>query len=118
MLNTRDGKGLKFHYSDHLGSASRVADTADNEIKAQWYTPYGSDAAARGDRALRYKFNDKEHDKTALYYYGARYHDPKVGRLMSADTLLPHMYDSQQLNRFAYVKNNPVKLISHTTGQA
>src|SRR5437868_4100057 len=60
---------------------------------------------------LRYRYNGKEKDKTDLYYYGARYYDPAIGRFMSTDSILPNAYDPQQLNRYAYVRNNPMRLV-------
>ena len=34
-----------------------------------------------------YKFTGKEQDMTELYYFGARYYDPEVGRFISPDPL-------------------------------
>ena len=110
-IASRDGQGLKYRYPDHLNSAVRIADRSGKEMKALWYTPFGSDVGPRGTARVRYKFNGKEQDGSGLYDYGARYYDPSLGRFLAADTLLPDPYDPQQLNRFAYVRNNPVKLI-------
>ena len=44
-----------------------------------------------------------------LYDYHARYYDPLIGRLVSADTIVPSPGDPQSLNRYAYVQNNPLK---------
>ncbi len=41
-------------------------------------------------------------------HYNARYYDPAVGRFISADTIVPNPMDPQQLNRYSYVRNNPV----------
>jgi RHS repeat-associated protein len=60
---------------------------------------------------VRYKYTGKEQDATGLYYYGARYYDPRVGRFGTADTVLPDVYDPQQLNRYAYARNNPIRLV-------
>jgi hypothetical protein len=40
---------------------------------------------------------------------GAREYDPSLGRWLSADTIVPDLANSQSLNRFAYVYNNPLK---------
>lgn len=44
-------------------------------------------------------------------YYGARYYLPELKRFISADTVVPSAYDSQALNRYSYVVNNPMKLV-------
>ena len=107
----RDNDGLKYVYPDHLGSSSRMADTDGNQVKALWYMPFGGEALETGDAKARYRFTGKQKDNSGLYYYGARYYDDQLGRFMAADSVLPNVYDPQQLNRFAYVRNNPVKLV-------
>jgi uncharacterized protein RhaS with RHS repeats len=47
-------------------------------------------------------------------YYNARYYDAALGRFISADTLVADWYNPQLLNRFAYVRNNPVNLTDPT----
>ena len=108
---TRDEDGLKYIYPDHLGSSSRMADADGNQVKAIWYMPFGADADEQGEAKARYRYTGKEKDDSGLYYYGARYYDDALGRFMAADSILPSVYDPQQLNRFAYVRNNPIKLI-------
>ena len=41
-------------------------------------------------------------------HYGARFYSPRLGRFVSADTIVPQPEDPQALNRYAYVRNNPV----------
>ena len=108
---TRDEDGLKYIYADHLGSSSRMANAAGKQVKAIWYMPFGGDAKERGDAKARYRYTGKEKDDTGLYYYGARYYDDALGRFLAADSILPDVYDPQQLNRFAYVRNNPIKMV-------
>ncbi len=45
---------------------------------------------------------------SGLYYYGARYYDPWLGRFISPDTVLAG------LNRYAYCGNNPVRYVDPT----
>ena len=107
----RDSEGLKYRYSDHLGSSARMADASGNEVRAIWHAPFGAQAASTGTAKVKYKYTGKEQDESGLYYYGARYYDPAVGRFMSADSVIPSVYDSQALNRYAYVRNNPIRLV-------
>jgi len=44
----------------------------------------------------------------------ARYYDPAVGRFISPDAIVQDHHDPQSLNRYAYVRNNPVNLIDPT----
>ena len=44
-----------------------------------------------------------------LYYYGARYDDPSIGRFITEDPASPILTDPQSLNRYAYARNNPLK---------
>jgi len=42
-------------------------------------------------------------------YYGARYYDPTLGRFVQADTIVPNPANPQDLNRYSYVRNNPLR---------
>ena len=49
-----------------------------------------------------------------LYYYGARYYDPALGRFIQPDSIVPSPANSQALNRYAYVYNNPLRYTDPT----
>jgi RHS repeat-associated protein len=57
------------------------------------------------------KFTGQRLDSTGLYYYGARYYDPVIGRFISPDTIVPSPSNPQSLNRYSYCLNNPLKYI-------
>jgi RHS repeat-associated protein len=44
-----------------------------------------------------------------IYDYGARFYSPKLGRFLSADTIVPSYTNPQHLNRYMYVLGNPLK---------
>jgi RHS repeat-associated protein len=44
-----------------------------------------------------------------LSYYNARWYDAKLGRFLSADSLVPGPGNPQAFNRYAYVFNNPLR---------
>jgi RHS repeat-associated protein len=59
-----------------------------------------------------YKFNGKELDEeTGLYYYGARYYNPRTSLWISVDPLAEKYAG---ISSYAYALNNPVKLIDPT----
>ncbi len=61
------------------------------------------------DYETPYKFTGKELDEeTGLYYFGARYYDPKVSIWMSVDPLAEKY---QACNPYNFCSQNPIKLI-------
>ena len=44
-----------------------------------------------------------------IYDYGARFYSPKLGRFLSADTIVPGAANPQAFNRYSYVLNNPIR---------
>jgi len=58
---------------------------------------------------MPYKFNGKELDEeTGLYYYGARYMDPKISMWLGVD---PLMEKYPNLTGYCYTMDNPIKFI-------
>jgi RHS repeat-associated protein len=56
-----------------------------------------------------YTYTGREFDhETGLYYYRARYYDPKAGRFVTKD---PIGFDGGDYNLFVYVGNNPVNFV-------
>ncbi|MEK6749292.1 MAG: DUF5675 family protein, partial [Pseudomonadota bacterium] len=51
---------------------------------------------------------------TGLYYYGARYYDVRLMHFVSADRTVQDFTDPQFLNRYAYVRNNPLNRVDPT----
>ena len=78
-----------FYHPDHLGSVSVVSNHKGVPYERVEYLPFGEVWIEDVDPATRYipfRFTSKELDReTGLYYYGARYYEPKVSRWMSAD---------------------------------
>lgn len=40
-----------------------------------------------------YKFTGKEKDATGLYYFGARYYDPAIGRFITRDPVKGNIHE-------------------------
>jgi RHS repeat-associated protein len=99
-----------FYYSgDHLGSTRLATDESGNIIVAVTYHPFGEVSMQEGTE--HYTFTGKELDETGLYYYGSRYYDPDLGRLITRDSVKGYISRPQSLNRFTYCQNNPLKYV-------
>jgi len=109
LVALRNGTNLRYIHQDSLGSTSVVTDSAGAQYGYTRYYPYGSTRDSGGSLDTDKKFTGQRLDTTGLYYYGARYYDPVIGRFISADLLTPDASDPQSLNRYSYVVNNPLK---------
>ncbi|MFC1981834.1 RHS repeat-associated core domain-containing protein, partial [Chloroflexota bacterium] len=89
----------------------------DNVIYSLKYYPYGDRRNSTGDLGTDKLFTGQRLDDTGLYYYGARYYDPTIGRFISADTIVPNPANPQAFNRYSYALNNPLKYIDPTGHQ-
>jgi RHS repeat-associated protein len=66
-------------------------------------------------RLSRSHFTGKERDtESGNDYFGARYYASSMGRFMSPDPMGGHLEDPQTLNRYVYVRNNPLSLTDPT----
>ena len=111
MVQVNSGATSYFH-SDHLGSTSVVTDANGTVEQDVAYFPYGSTRNNTGTADVAYKYTGKEQDaSTGLYFYEARYYDPVLGRFISPDPLVPDPGTPQDFNRYAYVRNNPLRYV-------
>ena len=80
--------GIFYMHADHLGSSSTVTTKAGAFSEHNEYFPHGEVwiSESVGDITLPFKFTGKELDEeTGLYYYGARYMDPRLGIFFAVD---------------------------------
>src|SRR6266545_8020445 len=74
------------------------------------YKPFGVTRYTSGTTPTTFRYTgQREESSLGLYYYGARWYDPALGRFIQADTLVPHPGDPKAFDRYAYVLNNPFK---------
>lgn len=99
-----------YYHQDHLGSTGAMTNAAGELVEETRYYPFG--AVRSGGSQSRYLYTGQEADpETGLYYYNARFYHPNLRRFTQPDLLLPNPTDPQQLNRYSYVNNNPLKYV-------
>ena len=94
-----------------MGSSSLITDATGGIVQHLEYIPFGEvfidERAATSTWSTPYKFNAKELDEeTGLYYYGARYYDPRTSVWISVDPLAEKY---PNVGSYVYCFNNPVK---------
>jgi len=105
---------LYFFHPDHIGSSTFLTDEAGNPYQFILYLPFGESMAEQkaGGYSTKYRFTGKEVDEeTGLYYFGARYYDPRISLWYGVDPLA-EKYPSW--NPFNYTMNNPIRFIDPT----
>jgi len=108
LVALRNGSNLRYIHLDSLGSTSVVTDSSGAQYGYTRYYPYGSTRDSSGSLDTNKKFTGQRLDGTGLYYYGARYYDPVIGRFISPDTVGPNPTNPQSLNKYSYCFNNPL----------
>ena len=109
--DTTNIEEIFFYHSDHLGSTSYITDAKANITQFDAYLPYGELLVDEHSSSedMPYKFNGKELDEeTGLYYYGARYMDPKISMWLGVDPLV-EKYPS--VNGYCYTFSDPIGFI-------
>jgi RHS repeat-associated protein len=110
-----------YYFVDHLGSTRVVTSATGTACYEVDYLPYGTENTPSGFSntcSTRYRFTGYERDLETAYgnsagndYAFARYYNSRLGRFMSADPLDGDISDPQTLNKYAYVRDNPVNLV-------
>ena len=103
---------MQFYYHpDHLGSSSYITNL-DGEVSQHIeYVPFGEVFIEERNNTWNtpYLFNAKEFDEeTGMYYYGARYYEPRLSLWMSTDA---SQEKHPNITTYCYVVANPIKFI-------
>jgi RHS repeat-associated protein len=100
-----------FYHPDHLGSTSYITDITGAVYQHMEYMPFGETFVEETskDGKQPYLFNGKELDsETGLYYYGARYYNPKIAMWLGVD---PMAETTPNWSPYRFSYHNPIKWI-------
>ena len=108
LVNDVD-KRYEYHHVNALGSNIVSTDDDQNVLARYEYDVFGAIRSETGTSDNTRKFTGKEFDADSnLYYYGARYYDPYIGRFTQQDPI------GDGVNWYAYVANNPLRFVDPT----
>lgn len=112
-----------FYHTDPVGTPLSMTDSTGQKVWQADNKPFGEEYNASGTETNDRTFVGKEKDdETGLHYFGARYHDSKIGRFISPDpfgavdpfsgeTNYSLLANPQRLNYYAYSLNNPYRYV-------
>ena len=116
---------VRFIFTDHLGSTRSIATVTPQEGGQLWgndwettaafeYYPYGEYKSSwvQDPAVSKVRLTGKERESSGLDDFGARWYDsPKTVRWLSPDPVTSRLYDPLSLNKYSYVRNDPVNKI-------
>jgi RHS repeat-associated protein len=117
------GQKVFFYHTDPAGTPLAMTDEAAKVVWRGEYKPFGEEYLITETVGNDHKFVGKEQDQeTGLYYFGARYMEPMIGRFISTDPVGPVdpasgkvnmkvINSPQGLNHYAYALNNPYRYV-------
>ena len=126
-----DYEKMQFYYHpDHLGSSSYITNLDGEVVQHIEYVPFGEVFIEERNDVWNtpYLFNAKEFDEeTGMYYYGARYYEPRLSLWISVDPISNYdprnnenyldgehnlgVYNTFNLAPYGYCYQNPIRLI-------
>lgn len=118
-------RSVAFLLTDHLGSVDAIADAAGHPVQKMSFDAWGkrrqtSWRAAAADPwfdtsiTARGFTGHEMIDTVGLVHMNGRVYDPELARFVSADPFVQDATNSQSLNRYAYVLNNPLSMTDPT----
>ena len=109
-------------YKDHLGSSDVITDAVGSVIQSMSFDAWGQRRNADNWQAFTLAsltgFNHSETtkgftghemlDEVGIIHMNGRIYDPRLARFLQADPHVQAPNDTQMLNRYSYVRNNPL----------
>lgn len=109
---------IGFFHKDRLGSAIAISNETGSNIEGRSFDPFGKPRKDDlGDNpnnvlgSVLYKrgFTDHEHlDDSQLIHMNGRAYDYNLGRFLSVDPYVQFVGNSQGVNPYSYIMNNPL----------
>lgn len=126
---TSDASNFTYLIKDHLGSIHTVTDQSGlvanatsmhfgafgERQNASWNSAISQSGSRLQNMINSRGFTGHEHvDGLGIIHMNGRIYDPKLGRFLQADPFVQSPKNSQSLNRYSYVLNNPLSYTDPT----
>jgi RHS repeat-associated protein len=137
--DSRNSWDFNFLLKDHIGSTHTIIDRLGNDKAQMSFNAWGQrrKAPVSGDALNNFftipindiwntlgasiqettnrGFTGHEHfDQVGIIHMNGRIYDPTIGRFLQADPIIQDPYNTQSLNRYSYVMNNPLSYTDPT----
>ena len=110
LLYEDNDKGTYYHHYNNIGSTIFLTNSSGKIVEEYSYGELLSGDTSK----TKYLYNGQYGIQTeinGLLYMRTRYYNPEVKRFINQDIVLGSITNSQSLNRYAYVQENPISSI-------
>jgi RHS repeat-associated protein len=111
------GAGTLYYFAqDHLGGTALVMNASGGVVSRMGYYPYGMTWTEFGAMPTDRLYTDQQRfgAKSGMYNYVSRFYSADIGRFPQPDSIVPNVYEPQELSRYTYVSNNPTNYTDPT----
>jgi RHS repeat-associated protein len=114
---------LRYFHQDHLGSIAVLTDQNGAVVERDAYDAWGKRRFPNGtddptgsivSQTIQGFTGQEMLGSVGLVHLNGRVYDPYVGRMTSADPMVPDPLNGQTWNRYSYVINNPLAFTDPT----
>lgn len=108
-----EGSAHHYYHFDQSENTIALTDSSGAMSDSYAYEPFGN-TTSKGRTLNPFRFCGRVgvmDDGNGLHHMRARYYRPDLRRFVSLDPLTGEVNDPQSLNRYAYVKGNPIVLV-------
>jgi RHS repeat-associated protein len=116
LISATGSERRHFYLYDGLGSVVGLVDPEGTVRQRYQYDAWGATALSAPSPGVgafnKFQFTGQARDPVSdLYYLRARYYEPATRRFLAKDDYFFNPEIPISLNRYAYVRNNPVKYV-------
>jgi RHS repeat-associated protein len=111
VARTNHSWATRYYHTDRLGSPAVITDGQGAIVDLVEFDAFGNRTSLNGVSDDIGPSGHRVDLETGLVDYGARIYNPKLGRFLSADSVIPDITDPQSLNRYSYLRNDPLNRI-------
>ena len=112
---------VNYFYNDNLGSTDKIINDKNEIIDNYKFDTFGKKIIINtplknlNKQNIKGRYTDHEYlDDQELIHMNGRLYNPNLSKFISADPVIQSPQNSQNLNRYSYVLNNPLSLIDPT----
>ena len=109
LIAALEGSTVQYYHPDALGSTRLLTNGAGVVSDEYAYDAFGALRTHIGSSGQPFTYTGEQVDTaTGLVFLRARYYDPGSGRFVSRDRFPALARQTQSINRYVYVENNPI----------